>query len=107
MSDEELERYRTNIMDLDQYLAPYPYESYKTWFSLTDHIRPFVVNKLQPLNNKITSQSELVSKEFENFGEAGQRVDKNHPVRTRYFDEQVIKLRQKLTFYFYFIKLSF
>lgn len=34
----QIERVRSNLKSMDDGLAPYPYETYRTWFSLSSHI---------------------------------------------------------------------
>uniref|UniRef100_A0A915JH36 Protein AAR2 homolog n=1 Tax=Romanomermis culicivorax TaxID=13658 RepID=A0A915JH36_ROMCU len=86
---DEIENFRRNLQELDQYLAPYPRQHYKTWYSLTNHISPQIILKLNPEDRgRISSQSELVSKEVQDLGESSQRIDRQHPVRQRFFDKQ-------------------
>jgi len=58
--DEEVERIRSNKMDLDKNLGHYPYDSWKKWISMTSHITEPVMKRLVPLSNKICAVSELV-----------------------------------------------
>lgn len=60
--EDEIERFKTNIKDLDRFLAPYPYESYKKWISLTKYVTPEVVIDLQPTCGSICSMAQFVSK---------------------------------------------
>jgi len=58
---EEQERIEASKMDLDRYLGAYPYESYKKWISLSNHMTFRTVEKLQPENGKIYSVTQLQS----------------------------------------------
>jgi len=51
--DEEL--IEKQKQDYDRFLGAYPYETYKKWISLTNHISSDMIQKLQPLNKKIYS----------------------------------------------------
>lgn len=48
LSDEDLKHYKENKKDLDKFLGPYPYDKYKQWISLSQHISQEVVDMLQP-----------------------------------------------------------
>lgn len=60
-SQDEMDRYRHNLQNLDGYLGPYPYDIWKDWVSLTNHLSDKVLDELVPLNRKISSASELVA----------------------------------------------
>ncbi|KFD56237.1 hypothetical protein M514_03015 [Trichuris suis] len=85
---EKVERIRLDLRNLDQYLGAYPFENYKTWFSLTYLIDAALIKRLEPEIQRISAQCDLVSKEFEELGASGQRVDRQNPVRVRYSDSQ-------------------
>ncbi|XP_039591259.1 protein AAR2 homolog [Polypterus senegalus] len=59
-AEEEIERIRSSLQDLDRFLGPYPYDTLRKWVSLTDRVTQDTVHKLQPLNNKICSFAEVV-----------------------------------------------
>lgn len=61
ISENELQRFCDNKEELDKNLGPYPYESYKKWVSLSNHITPGVMNRLQPVTGKICSVTEFIS----------------------------------------------
>ncbi|KAK2720045.1 protein AAR2 homolog [Artemia franciscana] len=65
-SAEELEPLKTNLENLDPFLGPYPYDTYKRWISLSHRVSKTVVEKLEPLSKRITSVADLIpSKKFE------------------------------------------
>uniref|UniRef100_UPI00398F02E5 protein AAR2 homolog n=1 Tax=Pristiophorus japonicus TaxID=55135 RepID=UPI00398F02E5 len=59
VSEEEIERIRENLTDLDKSLGAYPYETLKRWVSLTNHITEPLVQRLQPASGKICAFSEV------------------------------------------------
>lgn len=59
--EEEKEQFRQNKKDMDTFLAPYPYDSYKKWVSLTKYITPDVMADLQPCCGSICSVAQFVS----------------------------------------------
>lgn len=61
ISLEEMECYELNKKELDQFLAPYPYENYKKWVSITNHITNSLICSLQPENEKISSVTSFQS----------------------------------------------
>jgi len=61
VSEEEQERIEMNKQELDRYLGVYPYDTYKKWVSLTNHITPTILNRLVPLCGKISAVSPLQS----------------------------------------------
>ncbi|XP_060580026.1 protein AAR2 homolog [Ruditapes philippinarum] len=61
VSPEDQERVMSNMKELDQYLGPYPYESYKKWVSLTNHITEDLLSRLQPECGTITSVTQFES----------------------------------------------
>ncbi|XP_062886607.1 protein AAR2 homolog [Mobula hypostoma] len=58
-SEEELERIRENLTELDKSLGPYPYETMKRWVSLTNLITDPLIQSLQPVSGKISAFSEV------------------------------------------------
>ena len=44
---------------MDRFLGPYPYENFKKWVSLTNHITKDVLERVQPKCKKISSVTEL------------------------------------------------
>lgn len=38
IGEDEMSRYRQNLMDLDKFLGPYPFDTYDKWNSFTKHI---------------------------------------------------------------------
>jgi hypothetical protein len=47
-TEDEKDTFRSNLKELDTRLAPYPYDKYKQWFSLTQFIRVDLVERVQP-----------------------------------------------------------
>ena len=44
---------------MDRFLGPYPYENFKKWVSLTNHITKDLLERVQPKCKKISSVTEL------------------------------------------------
>uniref|UniRef100_A0A0M3HYW2 Protein AAR2 homolog n=1 Tax=Ascaris lumbricoides TaxID=6252 RepID=A0A0M3HYW2_ASCLU len=89
---DEIARIRANLKNLDSRLGPYPYENYRSWFALSSYIKEKSVERLKPEDERgrITGQAELVTLESEveaNLGMSTSRVDREHPTRFRFADE--------------------
>ncbi|XP_026187191.1 protein AAR2 homolog [Mastacembelus armatus] len=59
-NEDEVNRTRANLRDLDPYLGPYPYEVMRKWVSLTDRVTEEVATKLQPLSGRVCAFSDVV-----------------------------------------------
>lgn len=44
-----VERYKSNLKDLDRFLGCYPYDIWKQWKELTNHITPPLVERCSPI----------------------------------------------------------
>ncbi|CAG9533150.1 unnamed protein product [Cercopithifilaria johnstoni] len=104
-SADEIERIRSNLKAMDDGLAPYPFETYRSWFSLSYHITEKTVERLRPENqySRITGQAELVTLETEIMEKEGVHghpsscVDRDHPTRIRFVDEEglpIMRIRE-------------
>lgn len=49
----------SGMKDLDRYLGVYPYNSYKKWVSLTNHITEVILDRLQPSSLQISSVTQV------------------------------------------------
>lgn len=58
---EEQTSVEASLRELDQNLGPYPYDSYKKWVSLTNHITENLLSRLQPQCGTITSVAQFES----------------------------------------------
>uniref|UniRef100_A0A8R1XSJ1 Protein AAR2 homolog n=1 Tax=Onchocerca volvulus TaxID=6282 RepID=A0A8R1XSJ1_ONCVO len=105
-SADEIERVRSNLKSMDDGLAPYPFETYRSWFSLSNYITEKTVERLRPENqySRITGQAELITLETEMMekegvsvhGHPSSCVDRDHPRRIRFVDEDglpIMKIR--------------
>ncbi|KAL5283717.1 AAR2 family protein [Megaselia abdita] len=61
VSEEEIQRFRENIKDLDKFLAPYDYSEFSDWRSLTDTVSEDTVNKCNPECGMVQTSIELES----------------------------------------------
>ncbi|XP_015591459.1 protein AAR2 homolog isoform X2 [Cephus cinctus] len=59
VSEEVIERLKDNIKNLDRYLGPYPYDIWKQWKELINHIDDSVVQRCAPLCGFVRSALEL------------------------------------------------
>ena len=60
VSDEDKERMRQDIKNIDKHLGVYPYQSWKKWISLSSHISQATLARLEPMTKKICSVADLV-----------------------------------------------
>ncbi|GJQ81994.1 hypothetical protein Trydic_g6874 [Trypoxylus dichotomus] len=59
--ENEVVGFKENIMMLDQFLGPYPYDILEKWSNLTSHVTDKLIQRIQPLSGVIRSALELVS----------------------------------------------
>lgn len=91
-SQEDIERVRENLKNIDRNLAAYPFDSIQNWISLTNHIKEGTIERLRPKNllGLISGQPETISKEEELAQEVGKdkvfNVTKENPERVRFKD---------------------
>ncbi|XP_062510877.1 protein AAR2 homolog isoform X2 [Corticium candelabrum] len=70
-SEEEIERLRAGLKDIDKNLGAYPYESLKKWVGLTQHISQSVLESLEPVSKNICSRSQIESEETRSVRDEG------------------------------------
>eukprot|EP00049_Salpingoeca_infusionum_P007453 m.121743 g.121743 ORF g.121743 m.121743 type:complete len:395 (-) comp13705_c0_seq1:123-1307(-) len=81
--DEQLERIRADLPNLDRFLGAYPYgDTLTTWLSLTNHIRDIDLIRLQPTSGVVSSASELE-------GVSGVMARRRHDTMETETDEEV------------------
>lgn len=61
VTEEELQRIRANLCNIDRFLGPYPYEIWDKWKLLSDKITEPLAKQLMPASGVIRSALELVS----------------------------------------------
>ncbi|XP_072305876.1 protein AAR2 homolog [Eucyclogobius newberryi] len=59
-NEEEVNKIRANLQELDPHLGPYPYDVLRKWVSLTDRLNEDVATKLQPLSGRICAFSDVI-----------------------------------------------
>ncbi|XP_028849502.1 protein AAR2 homolog isoform X2 [Denticeps clupeoides] len=59
-NQEEVERVKSGLKELDPFLGPYPYDTLRKWVSLTDRLTHEVASALQPLSGRICAFSDVV-----------------------------------------------
>lgn len=60
VSNEDIERFRLDLQNLDKNLGAYPYDSWKKWVSLSSIISSETVSRLEPISGQIHSVTELL-----------------------------------------------
>ena len=60
---------------MDTFLGPYPYEHFKKWVSLTNHITEDLLERVQPVCKKISSVTELAQEPLRTRGMASVSED--------------------------------
>ncbi|XP_063236961.1 protein AAR2 homolog [Bacillus rossius redtenbacheri] len=58
--DEEKKRLRSDLLNLDKFLMPYPFDTWKRWKQLSDKITEAVAERLVPASGRIRSALDLV-----------------------------------------------
>ncbi|XP_067678735.1 protein AAR2 homolog [Haliotis asinina] len=59
---DDIERFSSNMQELDRFLGPYPYENYKKWVSMTNHISKTVLEHVLPDSGMVRSVTQFESK---------------------------------------------
>ncbi|XP_006611900.1 protein AAR2 homolog [Apis laboriosa] len=59
VEQETVERLKKNLKDLDKFLGCYPYDIWKQWKDLTNHITPSLVERCSPICGFVRSALEL------------------------------------------------
>ena len=60
VTEEDKERIKADMKNLDRGLGVYPYQSWRKWISLSDHITEATLTRLEPVNKNICSVSDLI-----------------------------------------------
>ena len=63
-NENDLSSFQSNKQNLDRFLAPYPFDEFKRWLSLTSNLNEVFVDQLTPLSKLISSGSSLVGEKF-------------------------------------------
>ncbi|PNF34112.1 AAR2-like protein [Cryptotermes secundus] len=61
LSEEEISRIRGDLLNLDRFLGPYPFDIWKRWKDLTSKVTDELISRLVPELGQIRSALELVS----------------------------------------------
>lgn len=59
---------------MDSFLGPYPYEHFKKWVSLTNHVAKDLLERVQPVCKKVSSVTELPQEPLHTRGKASASV---------------------------------
>lgn len=60
---------------MDTFLGPYPYEHFKKWVSLTNHITEDLLKRVQPVCKKISSVTELAQESLRTRSKTSESAD--------------------------------
>ena len=60
---------------MDTFLGPYPYEHFKKWVSLTNHITEDLLERVQPVCKKISSVTELAQESLHTRSKTSESVE--------------------------------
>lgn len=60
INEEDKDRMKNDIKNIDKHLGVYPYSTWKKWISLSSHISDATLNRLEPMTGKICSVADLV-----------------------------------------------
>ena len=64
LTPEQMENFQRRRRELDPSLGSYPFDHYKRWISLTNHVSPALIKALTPKSGVITSETSLIGKTF-------------------------------------------
>lgn len=64
LSAEQMGDFQRRRRELDPFLGAYPFDLYKRWLSLSNHLSPELVMGLMPKSGVITSEMSLIGKPF-------------------------------------------
>lgn len=59
-SEEEVERIRSNLREMDRFLGPYPLDLWQKWIALTQHVEERDLARVVPLSGRVCSAAELI-----------------------------------------------
>jgi len=65
VSETDRQRMKDDLRSLDSSLGRYPYSSWKKWVSLSNRISDATLQRLEPINRKISSVTDLIPDEDE------------------------------------------
>jgi len=60
VTEEDRERVVADLRNIEHRLGPYPFESWKKWISLSNHISGATLVRLEPLNKTVSSVADLM-----------------------------------------------
>ena len=77
VSEEDKERVKGDMRNLDKCMGVFPYQSWKKWISLSDQISEATLSRLEPGNKTICSVSDLVPENKDTEGSGATEEDGN------------------------------
>ncbi|XP_056011671.1 protein AAR2 homolog isoform X2 [Ostrea edulis] len=88
VSDDDIQRIKDNLKELDRFLGPYPYDRYRKWVSLSNFITPELLDKLQPLSKRISSVTDFIS-EVSNTQTRKSQSTSSHTKKLKYSTDEI------------------
>nr|CAD7203068.1 unnamed protein product [Timema douglasi] len=101
ISDKEIEedeknRIKLNILNMDRFLGPYPFDVWKKWKSLTNKVTENVVNAIIPTSGYIRSALELLPCDTDRTSGGGAATTQSVKRRSRTAEEKEEELLPQL-----------
>uniref|UniRef100_A0A0K0EPH7 Protein AAR2 homolog n=1 Tax=Strongyloides stercoralis TaxID=6248 RepID=A0A0K0EPH7_STRER len=87
LTEEEKDRIKANIKNIDKNLGVYPFDEIKNWISLSNYITKDIMSKINPLCGRITSQQTFITEE-DRINKDNKVVDRENRTRLRFGDEE-------------------
>lgn len=91
--DEEICRIRSNLRELDGFLAPYDFSSVSKWKQLTNHLTEATINRCSPVSGLIRPSVEFESISNEDRHKCNTRTEHRIPKSTNDEEELMPKLK--------------
>lgn len=92
VSEEEISCIRRDLLNLDRFLGPYPFDIWKRWKDLTSKVTDDLVSRLVPQSGQIRSALELVSCDYKssNGDAAASKQRRSRPLTVEEKEEDLL-----------------
>ncbi|XP_021919236.1 protein AAR2 homolog isoform X2 [Zootermopsis nevadensis] len=91
VSFEELSRIREDLLNLDRFLGPYPFDVWKRWKDLTSKVTDNLVSRIIPQSGQIRSALELISCDYKpSSGDAPAQKRRSRPITEEEREEHLL-----------------
>merc|ERR1712136_405592 len=64
-TEDQIDRLKQNLENMDPFLGPYPFENWKKWVALSSRLTAEVVNKIEPHQKQISSAANLIASQVQ------------------------------------------